>query len=362
MKVLHICEYVKGGIATHLNQMVPYQLEQGLSVRLVVPSGHVEELQVDKDTLLTYPYDRRSVLGLLILFRIILSSIYSQRPDIVHIHSTFAGALARAAIVLLYPFSRPKVVYCAHGWSFSMQIPAWKKKIYAFVERILAWVTGGIINISHSESAIAAAYGLPARKMTTIYHGIEPDETLPVVTNEPNQPLSVVFVGRFDEQKGFDRLCEVIKKTTSQTIRFHIVGDYVVGQNEAKHPVLTEDPRVSHYGWRPREEVFTILKTMDIQLCPSRWEGFGYTCIEGLSQGLFCLVSDAGALPEHIKEDFNGKVFQDFDSTRVAEYLDRVERKAIQNKKLAIAQDARNRYSLDNMNNAILAMYRQLLA
>ena len=80
--------------------------------------------------------------------KIIRRNINKIQPDIIHLHSTFAGFIVRTHYI--FKSRKPKIIYCSHGWSFLMDIGFIKKYIYLSIEKILCAYTDLIINISDS--------------------------------------------------------------------------------------------------------------------------------------------------------------------------------------------------------------------
>ena len=81
--------------------------------------------------------------------------IKKEKPDIVYLHSSKAGAIGRIALM----FSKKiKIFYNAHGWYFNAQISKKKKIVFRIIEKILAIKTDKIINISKSEYDSAIKY------------------------------------------------------------------------------------------------------------------------------------------------------------------------------------------------------------
>lgn len=172
MRIFHIGEYVKGGVATYLREVIEYQIKQNCEVFLCM-SDYVSELEfpLKSKNIIRYPYLRTpGKIPFAIYF--IWKTINHIKPDIVHVHSTFAGVFTRIGLFIL-PFEQtPKVIYCAHGWSFLMDVPYWKKKIYSIIELILAYKTDLIINISKYEQEQAILFGIPPNKCVLIYNGL----------------------------------------------------------------------------------------------------------------------------------------------------------------------------------------------
>ena len=81
----------------------------------------------------------------------IRSVLKKINPDIVYLHSTFAGVVGRIASIGL----PTKVVYNPHGWSFKMDNSYLKKLIFKLIEFSLSFLTDKFILISESEYILA---------------------------------------------------------------------------------------------------------------------------------------------------------------------------------------------------------------
>lgn len=128
MKVLHIAEYVKGGIATYLQEVIEYQeqCENIDDVFLLYGDVHSGELKnINSENIYGYSY-KRSPKYIIKAIKEINAYINLIKPDIIHVHSSFAGLYVR----LLYFIKRKnaKIVYCSHGWSFLMDTSQLKKE------------------------------------------------------------------------------------------------------------------------------------------------------------------------------------------------------------------------------------------
>ncbi|MCZ4151572.1 hypothetical protein BZG21_45130, partial [Escherichia coli] len=93
MKVLHIGEYVVGGVATYLNELVAYQ-RRFFDVYLMMSDyNSASDFDLEPDHILRYEY-RRHPKYFLQAMKHIRQAIKKIQPDIIHIHSSFAGMLA----------------------------------------------------------------------------------------------------------------------------------------------------------------------------------------------------------------------------------------------------------------------------
>jgi glycosyltransferase involved in cell wall biosynthesis len=358
MKILHVAETIKGGIATALSEIIPAQIKWVGSdnVLALVPANQVEELPEQyARQVKTFDRSKRGVRGLCALAFSLYPLLIKEQPDILHLHSSFAGVVGR--IVALFVKKKPVIVTCAHGWSFTMDVSETKKCCYAWIERCLAHVTDGIVNISNFEANAALRYGLPPSKMVTIYNGIRPlVEPAPVKHITPNHKKTFLFVGRLDKQKGIDLLVNAIRKISSPNFKTTVVGAAVVDNKEIIFPECVE-----YLGWRPRSDMTELYTQVDALIVPSRWEGFGLVAIEAMSCGTPVLASIHGALPEIVTHQETGLLFDPYDVEQFARLLNDVNVEDLAKMGQNAAMDMRRRFTAQAMTDALQAFYTALV-
>lgn len=307
-RILHISEYTKGGIETHLNEVLKYQSENH-DIYLMISeqkNTNPDSLQISPDRLYRYPYQRKPKYFLKAM-RSIRKTVNEINPDIVHVHGTFAGFFLRT--LLFFKRKRPVVIYCSHGWAFLMDTSLWKRQLFAWVEKVLSLRTDYMINISKHEYDMAMNYGLSPKKSVVVYNGVSgapSSEQLPFAVEK--EKINLLFVGRFDRQKGFDLLLEVFNEHKFADVNLYLVGDTVLKQCDYQYP----DNAVK-IGWVDNSEIDRYMKACDAVIVPSRWEGFGIVAIEALRNKKPVISSNRGALPEIIQHGVNGYIF-DFDN------------------------------------------------
>lgn len=308
MKILHIGEYMQGGLATYAKILFSADGENGIANYMILSDYNSEHnWPLPADRIKYYRY-KRSIGSIIPAMRIIHQHINDLQPDVIYCHSTWAGVLGR--FPYLFCRKNVRIIYNAHGWSFNMDTSLWKKQIYAFVERMLARVTDKIINVSKYEMNSAVAMGLPEAKMVMIYSGISPEK--PVIKKKVKMPadkVNLLFVGRFDPQKGVDFLLKVFKdyEDDLQHIHLWIIGDNVVSDGKGIEKKNTDN--ITFLGWIPHEELPAYYEACDAVIMPSRWEAFGLVAIEAMKYGKPVIVSNRGALPELVQDGVNGWVF-----------------------------------------------------
>lgn len=304
LRVLHVAETVRGGIATYLNELHPLQrasFGRG-NVHYVIPSDHREDLVGFEDREITlFQREGRHFSSLFRMAFATLREIRRRRPDVVHIHSTFAGLVIRP--VLLLKRGGPRVVYCPHGWAFSRETSKLSHRVTKWVERVFAKITDRIICISGDEFKEAAHAGISAKRLVLVHNGISRNRPSLDATSAiwPSPKTKVLFIGRLDRQKGYDLLIESARQL-EELIDVRIIGASVIGTYEN-----TDVPRnVALLGWMNRNQIEAHLEVADLVVIPSRWEAFGLVAIEAMRAAKPVVAFRVGALPEIVEHGMTG--------------------------------------------------------
>jgi len=295
LKILHVAELVKGGVATILNELVKSQSANAENnVQILVNKQHFEYVEAD----IVHSYSgRRNLFGLLRFAAAILRIYLQEKPDVIHLHSSFSGLVAR---LVLLPV-KVKIIYQPHGVSFDKQrVQGVKRSLLGFVEKILSYKAAQIIAISKYELAQLAMF-LPAEKLVLVNNAVVDVE----YKKEHCRNGRLLFVGRFDRQKGLDILLNYYKKN-KVSYPLDIVGSKVIATEEVDSSGIEN---VNFLGWKTSGQLVGLYGQYSGVIMPSRWEGFGLVAIEALRSGTPVLCSNIGALPFIVKHGLNGFVF-----------------------------------------------------
>jgi len=294
VNILHVCDSIVGGTGSYLAELLPLQAARHGSnaITLLVPEqhrGHLETRLTNSDVRFLF-FDRPNrVRGMVALARAYPGARRTARPDIVHAHSFGAGFVTR-----IQPRGRAKLIFCPHGWAFDMDVKPFARRAIVAVEQVLAARVDRIVLISLYEEARAREVGIGGDRLRTVANGISaiPPSVIPADWSDPR--LKILFVGRFDRQKGLDVLLAAIEplgdKLTLRTVGAPVVSDV--------RPSIPPLSFVEHLGWLSREEVAAQIAACDLLVVPSRWEGFGLVAIEAMRQGKPVMASAVGGLKE----------------------------------------------------------------
>jgi len=321
--ILHVTERTRGGVATHVAELMRRQRASGRYERVMLladPRYLDRSLGDAADGVLTYRSGRRPDRAVRAA-RAVERAIRRTRPAAVHLHSSFPGLYGRM-------FSdvgpdAPAVIYCPHGWAFEMEAPAPKQRAYAWFERALAAKADAILSISDHERRAAEAIGLDHAGHVSVPHGAPPAAPTGAVAL-PRHLTNLLFVGRFDRQKGLDLLLETFARTDRPDLRLHIIG----APDQGGSPRLDiSDRRIALHGWVPHDRLDDWYAAADAVVMPSRWEGFGLVAIEAMRNGTPVLASDRGALPEVLGG--SGMLFEPEDAGGLAALLEGLDKEAL---------------------------------
>lgn len=314
MKVLHVAEVIKGGVSSVMNELLLSQIKNDNIERVccLIPDSQRDELNIGDSHIYTFKRNGRNLLSFIFFVWMFIRTVIKEKPTIIHLHSTFAGLFGRTVLILL-PFYKGHVIYCPHAFSFMMAKSKWKLNLFAIVERFLSKFTDAIICVSNYEKEIAMVNGIPKEKLFTIYNGVSEVEHIDKL---PKSDLfNILYVGRFDYQKGFDRLEKIINglNYSSSNIKFTIIGDYV---SESINNNRKNLDNAYFTGWLPKSEIYSYYYNADLLIIPSRWEGLAMVPLEAFSCKLPVMASSCTSFPEIIKDKYNGFLV-DIDNTEI---------------------------------------------
>lgn len=363
MKILHVMETIKGGLASHLDEIVPAQVARyGVdNVRLIGPASHMKYL-VTTPMALCRTFDDTSPGRLgktLKLTGAIQRAIRDFAPDVIHAHSTFAGVATRVPFRL--GRRRVPTIYCPHAWSFAMDVAPWKRRAYALIERSLLSVTDAVVNETQEERDLALSFGLTPDKLRVVGNGmaIEPGEFTELALAGPGEEdaIHLLFVGRFVWQKGLDLLIEAARRCDNPAVVIHVVGEPDDGYDPTEVGVPAN---IRLHGWLTRSELTSYLMAADALVMPSRWEGMPMIALEAMRAGLPIIANDIELMREIVTPDAGLLVAAD-DTDAFANLLATVDHERLRALKPGARRVFEARFTVDRQVDAFDHLYREVL-
>ena len=331
-RIIHVAQSA-GGVYRYLESFLTYSNKDKYEIILVLSEDYIkykEKLQQVSDYIEIIKMNREiSIKDDLKASLSLRKIIKNYKPHLIYAHSSKAGAITRMTCLT----NRIPVVYNPHGWAFNMKTSAKKKALYKVIERILAFRTQKIINISNYElSAALSSKIAPKEKMKLIYNGIETnianipveDEStsLKILKSISEERIIIGAVGRISYQKSPLDFVEVAKKVSQQLPNSFFVW---VGDGEERlqmEKLIKEYNLVEQFiitGWI--ENPTDYIKLFDISLLLSNWEGFGLVLIEYMLYRKPIIATRVDAIPELVEHGINGFTTDVHDTNKVTEYI-----------------------------------------
>ncbi len=226
-----------------------------------------------------------------------------QRPDVVSCHSSKAGLLGRLAA---FSCGIP-VIFTAHGWAFTENVPQPKRGIYKLIEKIGGLFSSHIITVSEydRELGLRAKITKPS-KMTAIHNGMpnrpEPKRTKLI----KGDAVHMMMIARFGPQKDHATLLKALTEIKEKNWVLSLVG----GGDNSDVVRLTDEleltDRIKFLG--EREDIPELLETADLYCLISHWEGFPRSILEAMRSGLAVVATDVAGVKESVEQGKTGYV------------------------------------------------------
>lgn len=363
-KIIHVTQGF-GGLFTYIKQIVQKIDKTQFELEIIAPENSECRQLCDEYSVKYTVIDLKRGLnpykdfsGLLRLYRF----MKKNKPDLVHLHSAKAGFLGRIAA----RFSGVKSVYTPHGISY-LGFTGFKRIIFFLLEVLAKKHTDNILACSESEK-IRCLYevGIPDKKIKVIPNALEVKDNIGTFSAAVEKKLHIGVIARLTYQKNPLLFVEIANKIKEvfPFAEFSILGAGF--HDHLKEKVLE---LVGKYNLKDQFKVFEwgsfgsaeeYLKTLDIFLMPSVFEGLPFSLLEAMNENVLCITSKCDGCCDVINNNENG-----FSCMELEDYVDAV-KKAVnfpelnQALKAQAKEDLLSKYNLNhfifNLENYYLSV------
>lgn len=242
--------------------------------------------------------DLRALLRLVAILR-------HERPDVVHTHTSKAGALGRLAAALA---GVPVVVHTFHGHVLDGYFPRLPSALIRLAERALARLSSRIITLSPAlKEELASRYHVTgAEKIEVIplgrdlasFHGRPRGRLRAELGLDPSAPL-VGAVGRLVPIKDVPLLVRAFARVVAKRPGAHLAlaGDGPErGAIEEAVRARGLEANVHLLGWRT--DLAAIYADLDLLVVSSKNEGTPLAMIEAFAAGVPVVATRVGGVPD----------------------------------------------------------------
>ena len=301
--------------------------------------------------------------------------IRTEKPYILHVHSSKAGALGTflGRILLV-----PSIIFTAHGWSFNEDRPPWQK----FTLKLIHWLT---VLMSHATIAVSSALKtqmnwVGASKKIVV---INPGRTIEylkskseargilqtkIIQNtyslcDAQKDIWIGTIAELHPVKQLHRAVDAIAllKADFPSIRYVLIGSGQCAQALQEQVArLQLQENVFFTGSIP--EASRFMKAFDIFVLPSASEAYGYVLLEAGIAGVPVIASDVGGIRDIITHQKTGLLIPTKDTDALADAI----RNLISDKVLRLGlasnlHQATENQTSENMTKKIVKIYQATL-
>lgn len=315
MRILLVTEPSGGGSGKHVVQLAAGLTERGIDVSVAFSTVRAEPEFLDALTQLTgvrrFPIDmwrEPTIKDFRSLFRLHELRRLEDRFDIIHAHSSKAGALTR-----LLPKRAARYVYTPHCFvTLNPSIASHQRRVFGLIEGALGkFRSDAVIAVGRKEEMHARKLGIPPDKIWRIPNGIG---AVPMhsraearrLLSVPYEAPCVGFVGRLTYQKN----PELFLRSFAMTLqRCPAAIAVVIGDGDQRDHLMALTERlemgqaVRFVGWKSAQP---LLSAFDLLALTSRYDAMPYVLAEAVHAGLPIVTTDVGGVEETVVHGANG--------------------------------------------------------
>jgi glycosyltransferase involved in cell wall biosynthesis len=207
-----------------------------------------------------------------------------------------------------------------------------KGKLYTALELLTNRGLDLYITVSKKDTKALVESGIPAGEIELVYNAVDIDAEsverdprwLREKFNLPEDSLVCTAVGRLVYQKNHEALVAAMRKAVDEVPNLVclIIG---VGQNQAdlenQIRELGLEKHIFLLGYLDRQLVLKIIKSSDIYVMPSRYEGTPIALLEAAALGAPVLATYAGGVPELVRDQEHALLVESSDVDGMARAL-----------------------------------------
>ena len=297
--------------------------------------------------------------------------LQSEKPHLVHTHTPKAGIVGRWAA---WAARIPVILHTFHGFGFSDSHGILKKQLYVQVERLTAKITTRFVAVSDRNRIKGEGYKIFRRQDCSLIRsgvdlnlfgksGVSKVQKKMELGVAPTDMI-VGNVASFTPSKGLHHFLQAAYKIRNKLpgVRFVIAGDgNLRPQLEMLIKQFQLQDAVMLLGWR--RDIPDLLKTFDVFLLTSLWEGLPRVLVEAALTGVPIVASNVDGVPEITQDGENGFLVAPGETNAMADrivYLlrDQTLRTTMGQRGRTIAES----FSLEKMLNDYSTLYSDLVA
>ncbi len=356
-KILAICTSPdKGGLELYFTKLINHYSNYQSIYPVCKKDSHIQR----NIKIATFLVNKINMFNILFYAIKLARAVDKNQIKIIHISWTKDILLA----VLIKKFSRikPSIIYYRQ-----MKITRTKNDFYhRFLYRNLDLI---LVITEKLANEAKKFFPIPEGKIKKLTYGIDkpsmreilPKNNLFKKLNFSHNLFTIGIFSRIEEQKGQHLVIEALHKIKPTTCQLLIVG-YFMNENYKKRinnliSSYNLQNHIKFFGFI--DEPMSMMPCFDLIVLPTYEETFGLVVAESMMMGVPIIGSNAGGVPEIIKDGNNGLIFETKSSDSLTEKISMLindkdlRRKLAQNAKVYAEQAYNYEQHFDLLNDYI---------
>lgn len=326
LRILHVIGMAHGGAGEHVLALAAGCNERRFESVVAMADGSPMQARFVESGVRVVPLALNHFGGVrknAVAFRQLAKIMRDEPWDVVHTHTSVAGALGRIAAKW---FSSAVVVHMLHAFAAHSGRKPVSRFLARQVERRLDRYTDWYIAGSQAMVRCGTSQRIfSPEKVVLISNGIDllrygdPAPADHQSSRSTDGEVTVGFLGRLEAQKGAIYLIRAAAhvRRRNPRIRFLIAGSgRLQPQLEGLASELDVSSSVEFLGWR--NDTVGFMRQIDILAMPSLWEAFGLSAAEAMALERPVVASRVDGLPEVIEEGRTGLLVPPADADALA--------------------------------------------
>ena len=363
IRVLHVSTPSgwRGGEQQVYNLVLMQQQSEDVVPLILCPEDSELSLRLAGDQLSVFNFQSAGILQLNLAGQIV-RIVRQQKIDLVHTHDSHAHSAAIMS-ASFFGMKKPVVVHRRVDFPVSSNPFSHWKYNHPSVKNIIC--------VSQKISEVTAPAIRNREKLSVVYSGIDlsryahvPNQN--VIRKELSIPDDVKLIGNLSaladhkDYPVFLRTAELLLKE-GHRMRFIIAGEGPEEDNlRNKIQERRLEKNVIMLGFR--NDIKEVMQSLDVFLMTSKTEGLGTILIEAFAAGVPVVATDAGGIPELVKNEETGLLCKVGDTKALAAAVVRLcSNPELRQKITSGARNFAGKFSRIQTAAEILRIYRSIL-